>query len=266
MNRMLIVIFSSAEAAGEGARLLRLLDADTTISLFSMKLISKDAEGRVSLQRSSVAGPAGTGMGFAAGALIGLIGGPAGVALGAITGSLVGAVRDYWVAGVGLDFVERAQKVLEPGKFALVAEIEEDWTVPLDDKMHAAGGTVFRRERSDVADVHFNQDIAASRTEVERLEAESHRTEGATRAKLQEKITSAKGILDGSVQRAQQHVESLAREAEEKSAAIERQRSMAPSEHHAALDRRVEQLKGAHHLRSAKLRTAWLLAVEALTP
>ena len=266
MNRMLIVIFPDATAAAEGARLLRLLDAQTTISLFSMKVISKNAEGKVTVQRKDGVGPSGTGIGFAAGALIGLIGGPTGMAAGAITGSLVGAVRDYWVSGVGLDFVERALKVLEPGKFAVVAEIEEDWTVPLDDKMHVAGGTVFRRERSDVADVHFNEDIAAFKAEVGRLEAETHRTEGETRSKLEAKISSAKSSLDGSLQRSRQHVESLERETSRKIASIRRQRSTAGDEHHAVLDHRVDQVRGAHHQRSAKLKEAWHLTVEALTP
>lgn len=39
---------------------------------------------------------------------------------------MAGAVRDVWVAGVGLDFVEEPTRHLLPGKVALLAEVEQD--------------------------------------------------------------------------------------------------------------------------------------------
>ena len=35
--------------------------------------------------------------------------------------AVAGAVRDFWLAGVGLDFIEAATRHLQPGKVALVA-------------------------------------------------------------------------------------------------------------------------------------------------
>lgn len=77
------------------------------------------------MKKSLDQGPIGTGVGLAVGSLIGLLGGPVGLVAGALTGALVGAIRDFWVAGVDLDFVE-AGKGLLPGKVALVAEVEEE--------------------------------------------------------------------------------------------------------------------------------------------
>ena len=71
----------------------------------------KDAKGKVSVKKAMDAGPdqgSGTATGLAVGSLTGLLSGPGGCCGGALTGSLVGAVRDFWTAGVGLDFVEEA--------------------------------------------------------------------------------------------------------------------------------------------------------------
>ena len=104
------------------------------------------------MKKSLDQGPIGTGVGLAVGSLIGLLGGPVGLVAGALTGALVGAIRDFWVAGVDLDYVEEAGKGLLPGKVALVAEVEEEWVTPVDSALEAAGGRVFRRARTEVAE------------------------------------------------------------------------------------------------------------------
>jgi hypothetical protein len=87
-------------------------------------------------------------VGLALGSLVGLLGGPVGLAVGALTGTLVGAMRDIWVAGVDIDFIAQAQARLQTGKVALVAEIEEEWVVPVDTALEAVGGQVLRRSRN----------------------------------------------------------------------------------------------------------------------
>jgi hypothetical protein len=34
---------------------------------------------------------------------------------------------------------------LTPGKYAVVADVDEDWVTPVDTRMEAVGGVVFRR-------------------------------------------------------------------------------------------------------------------------
>jgi hypothetical protein len=34
---------------------------------------------------------------------------------------------------------------LTPGKYAVVADVDEDWVTPVDTRMKAVGGPVFRR-------------------------------------------------------------------------------------------------------------------------
>jgi hypothetical protein len=49
------------------------------------------------------------------------------VALGLAAGGAVGGVRDLRQAEVSDEFLETVQRDLTPGKFAVVAEVSEDW-------------------------------------------------------------------------------------------------------------------------------------------
>jgi hypothetical protein len=207
----------------------------------------------------------GTGVGLAVGSLIGLLGGPAGLVVGALTGTVVGAVRDFWVAGVGLDFVEEAERRLQPGKVAVVAEIEEEWVIPVDSALEALGATLFRRNRNEVVEAQFDHDIAAFKSEIKELDAEIAHASGDAKTKLQAKLAVAKVQLDAAVSRAQKRVDVLKAEADCKVESLKAQLVKAKGEAQARIETRMKHVKSAYHARGAKLSQAWELTKEALS-
>lgn len=264
MNKMLVAIFDNETAADGGLQALRRLHAAGDITLYASGVMVKDAAGKVSVKKSLDQGPIGTGIGLAVGSLVGLLSGPVGLVAGALTGTLVGAIRDFWVAGVDLDFVEEAAKGLRPGKVALVAEVEEEWVTPVDLALEAIGGHVFRRTRTEVAEAQFDHDIAAFKSEIKELESEASHASGVAKTKLQAKIVAAKSGLDAAVHRAKQRVDTLKQEAGAKAQALEDQLGQAKGDVKARIEDRVKRMKGAYHARGAKLSQAWDLAKEAL--
>jgi uncharacterized membrane protein len=264
MNKLLVTIFDTETAANSGLSALRRLHTEGEITLFATAVLARDANGLVSVKQTMDAGPIGTATGLAVGSLIGLMGGPVGVAVGALTGTVAGAVRDFWVAGVGLDFIEETTRHLQPGKVALMAEIEEEWVIPVDAALEAAGGRVFRRTRTEVAEAQFDHDIAAFKSEIKELESEASDAGGAAKAKLQGKLSAAKSSLDGAVHRAQQRVDTLKQEADAKAEALKLQLSLAKGDVKTRIEDRMKRVKSAHHARSAKLSQAWSLTKEAL--
>jgi len=260
MNKLLVAVFDNEPAADAGLKALRALHAAGDITLYATGVLARDAKGAVSVKKSMDSGPAGTVTGLAVGSLIGLLGGPVGVAIGAVAGTAAGAVRDFWVAGVGLDFIEAATQHLQPGKVALVAEIEEEWVIPVDLALEAAGGHVFRRTRTEVAEAQFDHDIAAFKSEIKELETEASHASGAAKTKLQGKLATAKADLDGAVHRAQQRVDTLKQEADAKAESLKLQLSQAKG----GIEDRMKRVKSAYHARGAKLSQAWSLAKEAL--
>jgi uncharacterized membrane protein len=129
-------------------------------------------------------------------ALIGLLGGPAGVAVGAAAGMLGGATADLDNARIGADFVDDVNQVLLPNRVALVAEIDEDWATPVDTRMEALGGKVFRRALSEVTDTVNKEEANAMKADLAQLKAEHSKARADRKANLQEKINQ----LDSKIQ------------------------------------------------------------------
>lgn len=265
MNKLLVAIFDTETAADAGLNALRELHAAGDITLFATAVLARDTQGLTRVKQSMDAGPIGTATGLAVGSLIGLLGGPAGVAVGAMTGTVAGAVRDFWAAGVGLDFIEEATEHLQPGKVALVAEIEEEWVIPVDSALEAVGGQVLRRSRTEVAEAQFDHDIAAFKSEIQDLESEASHASGAAKAQLQAKMAATKGSLDSAVQRAHERIDTLKQEADAKAEALKLQLGLAKLDVKTRIEDRMKRVKRAHHVRSAKLSQAWSLTKEALT-
>ena len=265
MNKLLIAVFDNETAAAAGLQALHKLHTQGDVTVYATGVIAKDANGKVSVKQSKDSGSIGAGVGLAVGSLIGLLGGSMGLAVGGVTGTVVGAVRDFWVVGVGLDFIEAAETMLLPGKVALLAEIEEEWVIPVDAALEAAGGRVLRRTRTEVAEDQFDHDIATFKAEIKELESEASHARGAAKEKLQTKIAAAKGSLEAAVQRGQRRVDALKQEADAKVEALKVQLAHVKGDMKTRIEDRVKQVKGAYHERGAKLAQAWHLTKEALT-
>jgi uncharacterized membrane protein len=264
MNRMLVVVFDSENAAEAGTTAMRKLHSEGGITLYAMGVIAKDGSGTLSVKESADPGFSGAGTGLAVGALIGLLGGPAGMFVGAVAGTFAGVIRDYWVAGVGLDFVEQTAKLLQPGKVALIADVEEEWTMPVDARMEAAGGTVIRRARADVAEAQYERDTRAFKSEIHELEAEVKHAGATAGSKLHGRIAAAKASLEQAVRQAQSRVDELTAEAEAKIHALGEQLAKSQGEAKTMIEKRLAHVRSTYDQRSTKLKLAWQLTKEAL--
>lgn len=202
VDRMLVVVFDTEPKAYEGKKTLLELENEGSIVVFAHAVIGKNAAGNVTVKQSDEPGPLGTLVGTSLGSLIGLLGGPAGVAIGAATGLIAGTIADLNNARVGDDFVDDVAKKLTPGKYAVIAEIQENWTTPVDTRMEAIGGTVFRRALSEVEDTVAEKDIAAMKADIAQLEAEQAKSRADRKAKLQEKINELNSKVQARVEKA----------------------------------------------------------------
>jgi uncharacterized membrane protein len=204
VDRMLVVVFDTEPKAYEGKKALLELENEGSIVLFAYAVIGKNAAGGVTVKQSDEPGPLGTLMGTALGSLIGLLGGPTGIAVGAATGLVAGTIADLSNARVSGDFVDDVAKKLAPGKFAVVAEVQENWTTPVDTHMEAIGGTVFRRALSEVEDTANAEDIAAMKADIAQLKAEHAKARADRKAKLQQKINELNSKIQAHLEKAKE--------------------------------------------------------------
>jgi multidrug resistance efflux pump len=138
------------------------------------------------------------------------------VAIGAAAGLAVGAAVDVNNAGIGYDFIDDVTKVLLPNRVAVIAEIDEDWTTPVDNRMEAIGGIVFRRALSDVKQTIHDEHIAAMKADMAQMKAEHAQARADRQAKLHEKINQLDSKLQAQLQKAKEQRQAAERQAQAK--------------------------------------------------
>ncbi len=102
--------------------------------------------------------------------------------------------------------------MLRPGRSAVVAAIDEESTDPVNARMTAFGGSVLRRDLSDVWDSEYEQDVAAIETDIARTKAEYAVSRAARRAKLQARIDALNDKLHQALDRAKAKREDIGRQ------------------------------------------------------
>jgi uncharacterized membrane protein len=207
MERILAVVFDNEKKAYEGKTALRQVEQDGDIVIYNGAVVTKHADGTASVKEFDDFGGTGAIAGTALGGLIGLLGGPAGMVVGAASGLFAGAIVDVGYfddARVGEDFVADLFKSLTPNKVAVVAEVDEEWTTPVDTRMEALGGTVYRRSMWEVRDIADQKEIAAMKADLAQLKAEQAKVNAERKAKLQKKIEQLQAKINAQQKKAKE--------------------------------------------------------------
>jgi uncharacterized membrane protein len=166
MERMLVALFGDEAKAREAAQALQAMGDDSEIALHTVQMFTRNEDGVVASADVYNALPEGTMGGTAVGSLLGLLGGPVGLAIGAGTGLLIGATADYAKRRVTTDFAQQVADELTPGRAAIVAEVDEEETEAVNERMQTLGGVVLRRDLSDLADQEYEHEMASIKNDL----------------------------------------------------------------------------------------------------
>ncbi|HXY12866.1 MAG TPA: DUF1269 domain-containing protein [Terriglobales bacterium] len=216
MDRILVVVFSEASKAFEGRDALQELDHEDLLTLYTYAIITKTQDGKIVVNEEKDRVGLKTVLGSSLGSLIGLLVGPTGFAVGAMAGFLTGLVADLDNSRVSADFVAEVSRELKPGKFALVAEVNEDWTRWVDLRMAELGGVAYRQTLSEVKDAANSADIAAMKADLALLKAEQAEANADHKAKLYEKINQLEAKIQQQLEKAKERHEKAERRAKAK--------------------------------------------------
>jgi uncharacterized membrane protein len=227
MDRMIVVVFDSENKAYEGKKALQQLADEGSIGLYAFAVLAKQPDGTATIKQGDNSGPLATLVGTSFGSLIGLLGGPAGMIVGAAAGMGAGAGMDFANLGIGEDFLDDVTKELKPNKFALVAEVEEDWVAPVDSRMEAIGGTVFRRSLAEVTSKLHEENVAAMKADLAQMKAEHAETKADQKAKLQEKINQLEAKIQTQMQKIKDRTEAAQAQAKAKAEVLKVKASVA---------------------------------------
>ncbi len=264
MDKMLVIVFDSESKAYEGSKALQDLQNEGSINLYAKSVIAREADGLIVMKQQGDTGPIGTAVGLLIGSMTGMLAGPLGLVFGSTTGMFGGLVYDMAHMGISDDFLAEVGQSMQPGKAAVVAEVWEEWTLPVDLRMESLGGVIFRRSRSEFVDSQIERDVAGLKADLKELETEYSQATGEARAKLQKKIDATKGKLQASQDALQGRIETSLQETEAKIQSLQKQAAKESGERKAKREVRIAELKAEQKRRNDKLKQAWEQTKETL--
>jgi uncharacterized membrane protein len=243
MDRILVIVFDGMLKTYEGDEALVKLDSEGSISVHAEAVIEKYVNGTVGIKQMGKNFPIRTVSGTAVGSLIGLLGGPIGLGVGAVAGTFAGNMLDLHRAGVDADFLTEVSAKLTPGKWAIVTEVSEEWVTPVDTKMEALGGTVFRTTRENIELEHYARDVITLRADIAQLKEEQSKSRVVEKGMLQVKIDILSEKLSAKLLAAKQRLEEIEEEANAEVEALEKKAAKAKGEAKVVIEARIADIK-----------------------
>lgn len=265
MNKMLVAVFNSETVAVEGLSALKDLHKDGDITVYATAVLVKDASGKVNMKQAAEEGPIGTALGILTGSMVGFLAGPVGLAVGASFGGVAGLIADLNKSGIDVQFADDVTQALGPGKAAVLADVDETWTAPVDVRMGKLNGMVFRRLRSEVVEDQLTREAAAFKAEAKQLKEELAYAHAESKAAIQTQIDDAKKKAQVMQDVAKARIVQAKSESDAKITALQQQLRQANDRQKAKIEKRIAAVTADLEARSAKLHEAGRLAKDALT-
>ena len=255
MENMLVIIFDDEKKAYEASRALNKLDSEGSITIHAETVVQKNPDGTLSAKKAEGDFPVRTLGGTAIGSLIGLLGGLPGVIIGGATGTLVGGATEIHAAGIDADFLGDVAMRLVPGKYAIVADVSEEWVTPVDISIEELGGIVNRTTKKNFEADMRARDVASLRSEVDHLKAERAKARADRKAKLQAKINSLNARIQTKQAEAKTRIGQLKSEYDAKVHALDEKEKAARGNVKASIEARKAEIQkdydeAVKHLRS----------------
>jgi hypothetical protein len=166
MDNYVAIVFDTDQQAFVGLHTLWNLDAAGDITVHGAAVVHRDRLGQVDVATKDTDPGLRTIVGAGLGALLGALAGPIGSAIGiagastiaagaaagagAAVGGVTGLTADVVKSGEQEEAKDESGFVMRPGQAAVIAEVSEDWTTPIDTAMKPLGGVIYRRTKGDV--------------------------------------------------------------------------------------------------------------------
>lgn len=264
MNKIIVALFNQETEAAKLLDSLASLHQQGRIRVYGTAVFAKDADGKIQPKQIG-GGDNATWTGALVGGLLGALAGPVGLLAGVAVGGLGGSLIDLEEAGIDVRFADEVAKVLTPGKVAVLADIQEEWTAPVDEAVAAAGGIIYRRNKADIADSQWQRDVAAYNAELDALEAELKTAAAEDKAKLEQHIADVKKKIADTQNEWSKKIDQAKQDAETKLQTLQSQYEAADAAVKAKIQNRIDAVKTDLKARGDKLAQAGELVKQALS-
>jgi uncharacterized membrane protein len=196
MENLIVATFQNKDDASKAVEQLKELNQLEDIVIYNIAMIQKKENQIEVLYHEGPDTEDMPGESAFVGSLVGAIGGPVGMAIGMLTGVMIGAVSEDDTETFIDKLMQKVNKRLQPGSYAIVMDIEEYAELFVDSYLEPHHATVLRAPIEDQYDNFSREQWEEFNRE---LDAEEERLKKATdedKMAIKEKIKGLKAKRD----------------------------------------------------------------------
>jgi uncharacterized membrane protein len=185
MTNVIVASFENQTKAIEAMHKLSELDSFGDISIYGKAMVRTRDDGKYEILEANNSDGWRTLTGMAVGSLIGALGGPVGFVIGLYAGTAIGLISDVGRQSFDESFVEKVENRMPPGTVSIIAEIDEDSDVFVDNALRPLGAEI---KRSDV-DFEFDAYVMDQFDEIDKDLSEAREKLKNSAGREKEKVT-----------------------------------------------------------------------------
>ncbi len=249
MENLIVASFQDLDNAVKGLNKLNELNALDDVIIYNMVMLHKKGEQFDVLYHE---GPDTQDLpteGAMAGSLIGAIAGPIGMALGMMTGVMAGALDEDDTETFFDEFLDKVNKQLQPGSYALVIDAEEDTELFINSYLEPFHAVVVRTGITDQYDKYDQEQLEGLNKEIDNEEKELETAAGKNKSAIEAKINNLKAKREERVKKLKERRGNSKKQVQEKIDSLNKK--IATSE-----DKRKERLE-AHKKKLTEKLDKW---------
>ena len=199
MTNIIIASFAKEAEAIAASHKLTELEQFGDIAIYEMVMVKKNPDGQVEQIKSESSEGLGTLSGMAIGTLIGALAGPVGMVVGMFTGTLTGAAIELDYYSFSGDFGSKIINKMQPGTIAIIAELDEDSSVFVDNALLPFGASLSRSDVDYEYDKYEDEQIEAIDKDIADERAKIKTAVEGEKTKIQNKISELKEKRRGKI-------------------------------------------------------------------
>ena len=188
MENIIVATFTDEAKAIQALHKLNELDREGDISIYGKVLIRKGSDEEFEVLKDENTNGWRTITGMAFGGLIGAFGGPIGLAIGLYVGTAIGVAMDYTHYLFDQDFIKIISQSIPVGSTSIIAEIDEDSLVFIDEYLKPLGAVIWRSSVYVEHEKFIEKQMNALDEELQNAEKELASTVEAQKARISVKV------------------------------------------------------------------------------
>jgi uncharacterized membrane protein len=265
MTKFVVASFPDEHKASEGAHALKELHHEGVISVYETIVVEREKGGKLTMKhRDRHLDRRLVGVDAVLGGLFGALAGPFAAAVGFAAGTVIGRVHGYVHSRVSEEFLDDVANELEPGSYGVLAEISEQWTAPLDERMEKLGSHLLRESRHDVIEEVLEKRMEQRCEWAKQKHAERARAKPGLEKRLGKDFENAQKKVERTADEARKRLEEAEDEYHAMMETLKEQEKHAKPDEKKRIDARMREHHEECERRKEKLQRSLDLAEETL--